>query len=76
MKFNILMSHLLKGELCHFPSCAWHILEHLHIGLGENDVYIDAPTETFTEDSHFLKKDTYVQSKIFKDHFPVDTTDL
>jgi 17beta-estradiol 17-dehydrogenase/3beta-hydroxysteroid 3-dehydrogenase/mitotic-spindle organizing protein 1 len=76
MKLKLFRSQLLKGEMCHFPTCAQHIPQHKRTELREKyTVKIDNLTEEFDR-RHTLSKEENTLLKVIEDPFPVDPADL
>jgi hypothetical protein len=76
MKLTLFRSQLLKGEMCHFPTCAQHIPQHKHTELGEkHTMKFDNLTEKFDR-RHTLSKEEDTLLNMTEDPFSVDPADL
>ncbi|MEE6463219.1 hypothetical protein FKM82_005821 [Ascaphus truei] len=76
MKLELFRSQLLKGEMCHFPTCAQHVPQHKHAELGEKyAMKIDGLIEEFDR-RLTLSKEEDIQLKMIEDPFSVDPADL
>ena len=72
MKLRLFRSHLLKGEMAHFPTCAQHIPQCQHVGLGEKfaqqiEILMQEFNRRFT-----LSQEENLQFKLVEDPFSMD----
>ncbi|XP_075455203.1 general transcription factor II-I repeat domain-containing protein 2-like [Ascaphus truei] len=75
-KLKLFRSQLLKGAMCHFPTCAQHIPRHKHIELGEKYAMkigglIDEFDRRLT-----LSNEEDIQLRMIEDPFSVDPAEL
>ena len=76
MKLRLFRSHLLKGEMAHFPTCAQHISQCQHVGLGEKfakqiEILMQEFDRRFT-----LSQEENLQFKLVEDPFSMDPEEV
>ncbi|XP_075443375.1 general transcription factor II-I repeat domain-containing protein 2-like [Ascaphus truei] len=76
VKLKLFRSQLLKGAMCHFPTCAQHIPQHKHTELGEKyAMQIGGLIEEFDRRLTFSNEED-IQLRMIEDPFSVDPAEL
>ena len=76
MKLRLFRSHLLKGKMAHFPTCAQHIPQCQHVGLGEKfakqiEILMQEFDRRFT-----LSQEENLRFKLVEDPFSMDPEEV